>query len=75
MSRVHADGVAGATDGLAVCPNCDGILTEQAVCWKCCDRPCAGCGRPTGSAFILYCWPCSYRATTEEERRDQGTDL
>jgi hypothetical protein len=65
MSQVRDGGAAGAAAGSAVCPNCEGILSAGSVCWRCCDRPCAGCGRLTGSAFILYCWPCSYRAAGE----------
>jgi hypothetical protein len=66
MDKVHLGGDAGAAGGSPVCPNCDGILTDQLICWKCCDRLCPGCGRPTGSAFIIYCWPCSYHAAEEE---------
>jgi hypothetical protein len=28
------------------------------VCWRCCNRPCEVCGRPTGSAFIRQCVLC-----------------
>ena len=43
------------------CPTCSGQLTAEGVCWHCCDRPCRGCGRNTGSAFIDICWPCWFR--------------
>ncbi len=30
----------------------------SAVCWRCCNRPCEVCGKPTGSAFIRRCLLC-----------------
>jgi hypothetical protein len=65
MAQVHV-GVGGGAGVPAVCPDCDGPLTEGAVCWRCCDRLCGACGQPTGSAFISLCWPCSYRADAEK---------
>jgi hypothetical protein len=29
-------------------------------CWRCCNRPCERCGRPTGSAFIRTCIACGF---------------
>jgi hypothetical protein len=66
MSQLHAGDVSGAVLAPAVCPNCHGSLTARSICWKCCDRLCAGCGQPTGSAFIVFCWPCSYRESAAE---------
>jgi hypothetical protein len=72
MSYVHAGDVSVATGRAAVCPNCERPLTDGMVCWRCCDRLCAGCGRLTGSAFILYCWPCSYRAEVDTAAPKKG---
>ena len=43
------------------CPQCQGPLDDRRRCWGCCERRCSGCGRPTGSAFIAFCWPCGLR--------------
>jgi hypothetical protein len=72
MSQVHAGDLGGATARPAVCPNCERPLTDGVVCWRCCDRLCAGCGQPTGSAFILYCWPCAHRAESGEAAAKAG---
>jgi hypothetical protein len=48
-----------------VCPNCDGALTADLTCWKCCERLCATCKRPTGSAFIDVCWSCWFQKERE----------
>jgi hypothetical protein len=29
-------------------------------CWRCCNRPCERCGKPTGSAFIRTCIACGF---------------
>jgi hypothetical protein len=36
-------------------------LCPDAVCWRCCNRPCELCGHPTGSAFIRTCTLCGLR--------------
>ena len=74
MSYVHAGDVSVATGQAAVCPNCEQPLSDGVVCWRCCDRLCAGCGRPTGSAFIRYCWPCEHRAETAEAALNKGEE-
>ncbi len=43
------------------CDRCGGALDAKRRCWRCCDRPCVDCGRPTGSAFIQRCVPCGHR--------------
>jgi hypothetical protein len=30
----------------------------SGICWRCCNRPCEVCGKPTGSAFIRRCVVC-----------------
>jgi hypothetical protein len=40
------------------CDQCGRHLDERRRCWRCCDRPCLQCGRPTGSAFIATCCAC-----------------
>jgi TubC N-terminal docking domain len=37
-----------------------------AICWRCCNRPCEGCGQPTGSAFIRNCFACGLTDTEKE---------
>ncbi len=32
------------------CDSCGRALDGKRRCWRCCDRPCVDCGRPTGSA-------------------------
>jgi hypothetical protein len=70
MSQVQ---VAGTPEIAPVCPNCQRLLTEKLVCWGCCDRLCAGCGQPTGSAFIELCWPCSFGTAGGEGAAEQST--
>jgi hypothetical protein len=31
-----------------------------AICYRCWDRPCENCGRPTGSASIRTCFACGH---------------
>jgi hypothetical protein len=69
MSQPDAGGPAAAG---GACPNCQAPLTDGTVCWRCCDRLCARCGQPTGSAFILFCWPCSCRLEAEEAAAAPG---
>ncbi len=45
------------------CPNCGRERDAKLRCWKCCDRPCTGCGVLTGSAFIELCIPCGQADT------------
>jgi hypothetical protein len=40
------------------CRKCGRERDEKGRCWTCFDRPCVGCGRSTGSAFIATCFPC-----------------
>jgi hypothetical protein len=40
------------------CPNCGRDRDRKGRCWTCFDRPCVGCGRHTGSAFIATCISC-----------------
>ncbi len=42
------------------CRWCGKPVDEKGRCWakKCFSRPCEGCGRNTGSAFIANCFPC-----------------
>jgi hypothetical protein len=40
------------------CPRCGRPWDGRGRCWRCCDRPCAACGGPTGSAFIETCLAC-----------------
>jgi hypothetical protein len=44
------------------CHQCGRPLDDKRRCWRCCDRLCASCGRPTGSAFIETCNPCGRAA-------------
>jgi hypothetical protein len=36
-------------------------LTEERVCWHCCDRLCRDCAGLTGSAFVDICWSCWFK--------------
>ena len=44
------------------CPRCGRPFQPRdvaaRVCWWCHDRPCEGCGSPTGSAFLTSCITC-----------------
>jgi hypothetical protein len=40
------------------CPVCCWPLDSARRCPKCFDRLCAGCGKPTGSYFIMHCVAC-----------------
>jgi hypothetical protein len=51
-------GIATGPPNAAACPSCRRPLDLKGRCWRCCDRACARCGRPTGSAFIATCCPC-----------------
>src|SRR5262245_51441418 len=42
------------------CPRCGWPLDSALRCVKCFDRPCADCGRPTGSYFVLRCVACGH---------------
>lgn len=42
----------------AWCGSCGGRVDDRRRCWRCCDRPCVRCSRPTGSAFIAHCDQC-----------------
>jgi hypothetical protein len=54
------------------CPACGGPLDAKARCWKCCERLCSQCGRPTGSAFLQLCLSCdgAFRGQEENHGRD-----
>src|SRR5687767_2916194 len=52
MLRAHV------IDELAHCPACRRPLDHAGRCPKCFDRRCAGCGRLTGSYFIMTCNQC-----------------
>lgn len=54
----HKDGVLAALRAAGPCPGCRRDRDAAGRCWRCCDRPCVMCGRPTGSAFIATCFPC-----------------
>ena len=45
---------------VAICPSCRHPLDLKGRCWRCCDRACSECGRPTGSAFIATCCSCGH---------------
>ncbi len=53
------------------CPTCDKTLNADLACWNCCDRLCASCHKPTGSAFVAVCWSCWFRA--EQQKSTQAT--
>jgi len=40
-------------------------VCPEDVCWRCCNRPCEECGKPTGSAFIRTCYACGNRLASE----------
>jgi hypothetical protein len=42
----------------SACPDCGGPLDERRRCWRCCQRLCCDCGRPTGTAFVARCFRC-----------------
>lgn len=42
----------------ADCPTWHRPRDAKLRCWKCHDRPCVKCRRPTGSAFIQLCVAC-----------------
>jgi hypothetical protein len=62
MSQIPLVSLAGGRKVSRTCPTCHRFLTAKLVCWKCCDRLCGVCGKPTGSAFIETCWRCWYQA-------------
>ena len=37
--------------GAVPCRRCAGSLDGKGRCWRCCDRSCCDCGRPTGTAL------------------------
>lgn len=43
---------------LTACPQCHRLMDGKRRCWRCCNRLCETCGRPTGSAFIALCLLC-----------------
>ena len=45
-------------DASGNCAQCRRPFDAKGRCWRCCDRACFLCGRPTGSAFIATCCPC-----------------
>jgi hypothetical protein len=47
-------------DRLPRCPTCTWPLDSARRCPKCFDRLCVGCGRPTGSYFVLRCIACGH---------------
>jgi hypothetical protein len=47
-------------DRLERCPACRWPLDSGRRCPKCFDRLCVGCGRPTGSYFIMRCAACGH---------------
>jgi hypothetical protein len=58
-ATIHAGNTAN------FCPECAGPVDELGRCWRCCDRPCVDCCRPTGTAFVEVCLPCEYRRRIE----------
>lgn len=50
--------VVQARVAVDVCPKCKRPTDEKRRCWHCCDRPCVGCDRATGSAFLSLCDSC-----------------
>lgn len=40
------------------CALCGRPVGAKRQCWSCLDRACDRCGKPTGSAFQVYCYPC-----------------
>jgi hypothetical protein len=42
------------------CGQCGCAADAKRRCWRCHDRPCVNCGRPTGSAFIQRCIACGH---------------
>jgi hypothetical protein len=56
------------------CPSCHRPLDARGRCWRCCDRTCERCGRPTGSAFIATCCPCGNALDGNSGDRVPGTE-
>jgi hypothetical protein len=54
IALLAAPAAAGA------CPACRWPLDSARRCARCLDRLCVGCGRPTGSYFILRCVHCGH---------------
>ena len=52
-----------------VCSDCAGPVDKLRRCWRCCDRPCVDCGRPTGTVFVEVCLLCEYRRQSDGEER------
>ena len=50
------------------CRTCGSPTDDRRRCWRCCDRPCVDCGRPTGSAFIQRCPTCGNRLNDNSGR-------
>lgn len=63
--QVESFGVNG------LCPCGFAFADTREICWKCNSRPCQNlqCGKPTGSAFLAFCFPCDLRAQ-EQEREE-----
>jgi hypothetical protein len=44
------------------CQQCSRPMDAKRRCWRCCERLCEVCGRPTWTAFIALCRPCEVAA-------------
>ena len=65
LAAHKADVLALVRGPFGNCDQCGRPLDSKRRCWRCCDRPCSACGRPTGTAFIALCWPCGLRDGTD----------
>src|SRR5262245_4662014 len=65
--RPELIGLLTGPDCVERCPLCHWPLDSAQRCPKCCDRLCVGCGRPTGSYFIMTCMVCSSGTATNNE--------
>lgn len=61
LAANKADVLAAIRGPFGNCDHCGRRLDAKRRCWRCCDRPCVECGRPTGSAFIQRCVVCGHR--------------
>jgi hypothetical protein len=71
----HKPGLLAALQGYGPCQKCGRAPDEKGRCWNCFDRPCVGCGRPTGSAYIATCLPCGSRSDAPTGREGSPGSL
>jgi hypothetical protein len=72
LSRHKAEVLAMVRGPFGDCRQCGRAFDSRRRCWRCCDRLCSSCGRPTGSAFVELCIPCGLAFGAADESRGEG---